>query len=296
MDSTDENPLAFFEFIVNETNLSNQINNQLYYSDGATHFVNPETIGYVEENEFGEYIKHEIAIKDLMIPLLYRKYQQAKNNLNSFCFHNPQSTVENYVRIQFRLIQNIVNSQSELLNNNKYLLLPIRGLVNYINQVLSFSDMSDFELDERSITKGVNKEDDSLFDINQQSDSQVMHSVIDYMCGLNEKREQILNDVDFELLVKYTEELITKEEIPFIERQLKPKLSNGHILISYWTLHKELYTTKRIRPYFYDFIKAVFTSFNENEISSIKSQFGTKVRVYCHDFLPEIIKKSLSKE
>jgi hypothetical protein len=295
MESTDKNPLAFFEYIVNQTHLSHQIDNQLFYSDAKTYVINKDKISYVEENEFGEYIQHKMTIKDLMIPLLYRNYQQTKNSLNSFCFQNSQKSVANYLRIQFKIIQNIVNRQSELLNNNKYLLLPIRGLVNYINEVLIFSDMPDFVLDESSISKGINKED-SLFDINQQSDSQVIHSIIDYMNGLNEKREQILNNVDFELLVKYTKELISKEKIPSFEKQLNPKLSNGHILISYWVLHKELYTTKRIRPYFYDFIKAVFISFNENELSSIKSQFGTKVRVYNHDFLPETIKKHLSRD
>ncbi len=295
MNSTELHPLAYFEYIVNKDNISEVIRKHFYYSDcvsiGLGDLIE---IKYVEQNDFGGHIAKSITTKDLLLPILYREFQKAKVNLHSFCIGNEKLASENYLRIQINTLQALINNNSNLINNHSYFMLPIRGFLNYINDILLTREMERFELDESRIsTTSLSDTEQISFDLSTKSDIEIIHSIFDYMSGLNEKREKILSDEDFELLVKYTTELIEHEKLPVVEKQLEPKISSDLLRFSFWVLHKELYNTQKIRSYFYDFIYAVFLNFKNNDISSIKSQFGTKKRVPPHKFIPEIITNHL---
>ena len=173
-------------------------------------------------------------------------------------------------------------------------MLPLRGILNYVNTILLVPGMERFELDESKISSfTIDSVEQIPFDLTQKTDIEIIHCVFDYMKGLNEQKEKIFSDEDFNLLIEYTTELIEQEKIPVVEKKLQPKISNDLLRFSYWVLHKELYTTKRIKPYFYDFVQVVFLNFKDSHISSIKSQFGTSKRVKKDKFLPEIILNKL---
>lgn len=295
MNSTELHPLAYFEYIINNENISEVIKKEFYYSDcvsiGLGDLIE---IKYVEQNDFGEHVVKSILTKDMLLPILYREFQKAKVILYSFCIDNPKQATENYLRIQINTLQAIINNNSNLINNHLYFMLPIRGLLNYINDILLTPEMERFELEESKIsTTALSDTEQISFDSSTKSEIDIIHSVFDYMNEFNEKREKILSDEDFKLLIKYTTELIKHEKLPVVEKQLNPKISNDLLRFSYWVLHKEIYTTIRIRVCFYDFIKAIFLNFKDNHISSIRSQFGTKKRVKKDVFLPEIISKYL---
>lgn len=295
MNSTDLHPLAYFEYIIDGENILKEIEKELLYSDFSN--INLESsmeVKYMEQNEFGEFEKKCILIKDLLIPKLYREFQKTKNHLYSFYIHNKSLSTENYLRIQVKILQNILNNQSDLINRHSYFMLPIRGIFSYINNFLLLPEMNSFVLDESHILYNYAIiPEQTEFDSTKKSDEEIIHSIFDYMKGLNERRESIFSEEDFNLLIKYTSELVEQEKIPVVEKQLEPKISNDLLRFSYWVLHKELYTTKKIRPYFYDFVQTVFLNFKDSEISSIKSQFGTSSRVKKDKFLPEIILKNL---
>lgn len=295
MNSTDLHPLAYFEYIIDSKNILKEMEKELFYSDYYT--IDKENLTEVktfEQNEFGKFEETNILTKDLLLPKLFREFQKTKNHLYNFTLYNAKLTSGNYLEIQVNILQKIINNHSDLINRHSYFILPIRGILNYINNILKSQEMNSFVLDESNISYGETKILEQIgFDSTIKSDIEIIHSIFDYMNGMNEKREDILSEEDFNLLIKYTSELVEQEKTPVFEKQLQPKISNDLLRFSYWVLHNELYTTKRIKPYFYDFVKTVFLNFKESEISSIKKQFGTSTRVKKDRFLPEIILKNL---
>lgn len=295
MNSTELHPLAYFEYIIDSKNILEVIKNEFLYSDCISYDLrDSREIKYVERNDSGEFIETSILTKDLLLSKLYREFQIAKDNLYSFCINSLKSTRENYLIIQINTLQAIIDKKSKFLSEHAYFLLPLRGILNYINDILLIPEMERFELDESLISSiEIDSSQQNSFESTHKSNNKIISSIFDYMNGFNEKMEKILSDEDFGLLIKYTTELIEDEKLPVIEKQLFPKISNDLLRFSFWVLHKELYTTKRIRPYFYSFIHAVFINFKESDIKSIQSQFGTKSRVYRDKFLPEIILNNL---
>lgn len=293
MKSTELHPLAYFEYVIDTENIVKEIENEFLYSDYLSIDLGDLIeINYVEQNNSGEFLQKSILAKDLLTPKLYREFQNAKSYLYNFCINSTKLATENYLRIQVNILQTILTRQSDLINKHIYLLLPIRGILRYINETLLLPEMTSFELDEIQLTNVFSHNAEQIqFNSIKKSDIDIIHSVLDYLKGNNQKREKILSDEDFEVLIKYTKELIQQEEVPVITKQLHPKISNDLIRFTYWALHKELYTTTTIRNYFYAFVKAVFLNFKESEISSIKSLFGTQKRVPKDNFLPEVISK-----
>ena len=238
----------------------------------------------------GAYIEETSSVEDVIIPVLRVEFDNSKKLLKETILQNNDEFNKRFLRLQFNTLQALIRNKAEFFITYPSFLLPLRGLVRFINEKLLITGMEQFTLNEDLIK--ATTEDNEKYEGN---DDQIIDSIISYMKGKNEKRELILSSKDYELLFKYTSDLISQEKVPTIEKQLNPKLNNDVIRFTFWVLHRELYTTKKLRPYFYDFIKEVFLNFKNNEISSIRSQFGTSKRVFKFDFLPEIIIKHLEK-
>ncbi|MFB9056697.1 hypothetical protein ACFFU9_08075 [Mariniflexile ostreae] len=294
MKTKDENPLAFFEYIFIENNITAELEAQLKYYDFQSHSINlPYVIKYVEYDDWNNSIKGEIEIQKILIPILRREFEKAKEHMYAAFLRNEPSFNLNYLTYQFNTIQSLITNNLSIINKYPFFLLPLKGLVKYINDRLLIPGSDNFVLDENNIEFSI---DDSL-NTYVKSNEQIVHLIFDYMNGKNERKEIILSEEDFNKLISYTLHLIQEESVPVIDKKLNPKLSSKDIIrFSYWVLHKELYNTSKIRTYFYDFIKEVFENFKDNDIASIKSQFGTKSRIFNHAFFPEITKKYLSRD
>ncbi len=278
-----ENPLLFFEYVVNEDNIYAEIDKVIYYYDFASYGINlPNEIKYVEQNEYGEYDEGIIKVQDILIPILRREFENSKKIILDKFLNNNQEYNKNFLLYLFNSLQSLIHNNTKIINRYPFLLLPIRGIVKFINDKLLLPNTDKFMLNEDGIVYNPINEYSSIEKTNEDK----IHSILQYMKGKNEKQKIILTESDYNLLIQYTTHLIEKEEVPVISKQLEPDVTNDTIRFTYWALHKELYTTKQIRTYFYEFIKAVFTKFKDSEIKSIKSQFGTKSRVYKHTFLP----------
>lgn len=291
MEGIIENPLHFFEYIIDETNINKEIEKQINYYDFASYNIElPGKIQYVEQNDLGEYKKGEIEVIKILLPQLRKEFHNSKKRMLEIYLQNNSNDNPNFLRYQFNTIQSLIYNSSNIINKYPYLLLPLRGLVRFINDKLLLLDMERYVLNEDGIqyTTILNQET-----FVSKSNSDIIHDVLSFMNGKNEKQEEILSKEDYNLLIEYTTHLIEKGGLPTFTKQLKPNLTNDVVRFSFWVLHKELYTTTKIRPYFYDFIKLVFENFKDNEISSIRSQFGTKSRVKLDSFLPETIKNYL---
>jgi len=290
MKSTSENPLAFFEFILDENQIKQEIDKKLINYDFRSYSIYlPDEIRYVEYSEDGDSVEGELPVSDVIIPLLRIEFEKSKKLLLDTFLQKSELYNKNFLLVQFNTIQSLVVNKFEFLNKYPYFLLPLRGIIKFLNDKLLHPEMQQFILNEEKVEFSPINENLLI----EKSNDKIIEYTLSYMKGKNEKQESILNGEDYQLLLEYTTHLVAQEEIPSIKKKLAPKLSNDVLRFTFWVLHRELYTTKSIRPYFYDFIKEVFIKFKDNDISSIKGQFGTQARVARHKFLPEIITQHL---
>jgi hypothetical protein len=294
MNFTQKEALAFFEYILIENNISIEIDTQLKYYDFQSYTINlPYIIKYAKYDKWNNNITGELEVQKILLPILRRELEKSKRQLHSIFLSNDSSINLNYLTYQFNTIQSLISNNLNIIKRYPYVLLPLREIVKFINERLLSPGNIKFTLDENDIEIKI---DSSLIEY-EKTTEQLVDSIFDYMKGENERKEIILSEEDFDILIKYTIHLVEKESVPVIHKRLKPNLSSKDLIrFSYWVLHKELYKTSKIRPYFYNFIKEVFESFKNNEIASIKSQFGTKSRVFNHEFIPEIIGNYLLRD
>ncbi|RMZ60365.1 hypothetical protein D1632_05350 [Chryseobacterium nematophagum] len=288
MKSSLESPVLFFEYILNEENIYNELEKRLLYVD-SFNVTLPSEISYTEQNEWGGYVTKSMFVADLLIPILRIEFEKSKKLLVENYINYDVDKNKNFIRYQFNIIQSLVSNHIEVLNKYPYFLLPLRGLVKFINERLTIPDINHFIINEDELTYNPVNETENIL----RSNEDIILSIFEYMKGKNEKGQVILNEQDYQLLLTYITDLVIKEEVPHIVKQLQPKISNDQLRFSFWVLDHELYTTKRKRKYFYDFIKEVFINFKDSEIKSIENQFGTKSRVVKDKFLPDSILKHL---
>ncbi len=291
MNSSTDNPLAFFKHITIESNLLQCIHSLLKYSDFVSYKIKDyKTVEYIELDYYNRPIKGVFELSKVLNPYLKKELLISKNHLKQFCIENEELKVSNYLRLQINSVQKIINDHYELINKYPYVILALRSIVKYINEILILPNTEYYSINEDEIT--VDFKGNDLID---KSNIELIHEIFDYMKGKNEKQEFILNEEDFNTLISYTTYLVENGEIPEIQNKITPNLKKGLISYSYWVLHKELYTSNKIKPYFISFIKLLFSDFKDSQEKSIKNQFGSKTRFYNHNFLPEIISKYLEK-
>ncbi|MFK7000735.1 hypothetical protein [Flavobacterium oreochromis] len=288
MKSTIEHPLEFFEYIINEENIIELIHKEYTCFDGYYDIEFPFRVHCSEINYFGEFESTTHPIGAVISNALKREFYFSKEIIYKAYEDKTNKKFKRYANLQFIIIQNLINTKFETINKFPVIGYALIGLMNYLNMLLS-NENDKLELDLNKIDL-----DAKPYTYFEDNDEAIIYEVFGYMQNKNQKGELILNVVDFNLLISYIKYLVKHEEVPStVSRKLKPKLSNDLLRFSFWVLHKELYTRKRIRSYFYDFIKSVFENFSDSTIESIKKQFGTKIRVKKDDFIPEIIKKNL---
>lgn len=287
MKSNSENPIYFFESL-DEDKVKQEINKMLIYYDFPWYKISlPHEIRIIERDSDGKYVEEISTVKDMLIPLLKAEFENSKKLLMESYLQNNEDYNKKFLRLQFNSLQALIRNKSEFFNIYPFFLLPIRGLVTFINERLLDPGMEQFTLNEDCIKFAA---ENSPIPV---GNDQIIDSIFSYMKGKNEKQELILSNEDYQTLVEYITHLVLHDEVPVVPRKLVPNLTNDVIRFTFWVLHRELYTTKRLRTHFYDFLKAVFAKFKDNEISSIKKHFGTKSRVPRHKFLPEIITRYL---
>ncbi|OWP85301.1 hypothetical protein BWK59_00780 [Flavobacterium davisii] len=288
MKSTIEHPLEFFEYIINEENIIELIHKEYTYFDGYYDIEFPFRVHCSEINHFGEFESTTHPIGAVIRNALNREFYLSKGLISKAYEKKTTEEFKKYAYLRFIEIQNLINTKFETINKFPVIGYALIVLMNYLNVLLSNENYK-LELDLCKIDL-----DAKPFTYFEDNDEAIIYKVFGYMQYKNQKGELILNEEDFNLLISYIKYLVKHEEVPStVSRKLKPKLSNDLLRFSFWVLHKELYATKSIRTYFYDFIKLVFEKFSGSEIESIKSLFGAESRVKRDDFIPEIIKKYL---
>lgn len=288
-------PIRFFESVLkDESNIQGVAKSILYYSDYSSYVFKEHStiIDCIEIDDLtDEAKKHTIYTENLIIDYIKKQYHISRDCIYQFCINKDEVAVKRYLTIQVKAIQLLITKCKVLLAYHPYFLIPLRSLVAYINELLLLPEMDEFKINE-DIVEIIPLRSNLDFDA---TNSEIIYSVLKYMADKNEKQEIILSQDDFNKLIEYTNYLVDKDEVPEIEIQLEPKITFELLRFTFWVLHKELYSTKRIKPHFYKFVRELFVQSNNYQLSSIKSSFAVQSRISRDDFIPNVITKYFKK-
>ncbi|GIM57573.1 hypothetical protein CAPN006_19650 [Capnocytophaga canimorsus] len=254
------NPLNFFISITKEGVFKNLLLETLEYNRIPYSFVNSTTLRITYEED-GIWEEEDVHISFFVENKLNNELTKSRDFIQTYTLENSTEKAIKYLKIQFSFIQLIINNRAPFLVEYPYIFNFFKKLAGYIVFLLKSLDVTDIQLDYRELKKLY--EQNNRATTTQKKDKDLIMSVLSYMKGQNHMRETILSETDFDLLIQYTTHLIEKEELPEIKTQLSPNIHQRLLAFSFWVLHKELYTTKRIKPFFISFLKNVFSNFND---------------------------------
>ena len=300
MESTNYNPLAYFESLIVNNDLNNYL--QKYLDDFIEHSgyeiqnVNRTkgTVKYLDYDIDGKYIvEKEDHFEDSIRVELFNQYNKSKELINESVAEISKSGEDytGFLLLQEKQIQYIINNGEKQINLFPILLKPLNSIVNYINKKY---------LSENKIKIGVNTSFLILEEPKEEynSDVQIIISVLGYLKNNNDKRQKIMSDEQFNLMIKYVNFYVENNTFPQNIKKLDSlKISNNLLRFTFWVLHKKLYTTNSIRQEFIQLIKQIFSDFDNWEESTLKRKFGNRDKVQHNGkhFIPEIIKSELKR-
>lgn len=211
---------------------------------------------------------------------LRKALEEVKNNIIQFNIYNlnNEDEKEKYVELQARYLQNIVDTEKEVLRSFTFIAEYLYEVINELNMILPEG------------SKGKLLDTTYLNLFTPVSEEEKINDIFSFFQGKNEQGERIMSDRDYTQMTEYINILVDREEKPTIEHRLNPKLDNGIITFAFWVLHRELYTTKKIRKYFLEFLKEAFTNFDDVKPESLRSSFGRKTKL-VQNHLPPVLRK-----
>jgi len=120
--------------------------------------------------------------------------------------------------------------------------------------------------------------------MNTQQQKNIAQKHIAFLVGYNRKNEKIMTDSDFARLTTYIYSLIDTGTIPAnIQAISQTGTTSEYLRYTFYLIHKDLYTTRPIRPEWIDLLHAVFTQFQGVEKETIRKKFSTKPTHYDSD-------------
>ncbi|WP_291073029.1 hypothetical protein [Empedobacter sp. UBA5987] len=238
---------------------------------------------YSLENKFLTIHKKEdkpfsISFENVLKEHIDEENQRSKKLLSELSLSNNINIDNLIVRLKNEL-QELINDNYVFYNEYPFIYDSLDEILQYINKYIVPGDNNKIELDTSKIltfnssNKIINK----------------IEEIFSFFKGKNEKGEIILDFNDYEYLKEKILFLVTNNSVPEIERKLKPKLNVNTLSFCFWVLHKELFTSKKIKDNFIDTLQKLFINYKDQEKSSIKKQLGTKSRVTQRKILPKII-------
>lgn len=105
-----------------------------------------------------------------------------------------------------------------------------------------------------------------------------------FFSGYNYNGYKIMTKGNYELLLQYVAAFLKDEVVPADMKPLAQlDISNEYIRYTFYLIHKELYGTRQIRMSMIQFIHAVFSQFAGTEITTTKTKFSVKPKLYDGD-------------
>lgn len=298
MERTNYNPLAYFESLIVNNGLKTLL--QKYLDDFVEHsdykiFDVDKIKGIVKYHDYdidGNYIvENEYHFEDAIQVELLNQYNKSKELINESVAEISKSGEDytGFLLLQEKQIQYIINKGEKQINLFPILLKPLNSIVNYINE--KYLNENKISINTSFLNLEEPKEEYS-------SDMQIIISVLGYMKNNNDKRQKIMSDEQFNLMIEYVNFYVENNTLPQSIKKLDSlNISNNLLRFTFWVLHKKLYTTNSIRQEFIQLVKQIFSDFDNWEESTLKRKFGNRDKVQHNGkhFIPEIIKSELKR-
>lgn len=189
----------------------------------------------------------------------------------------------------------IINSEIENLNNglsypemhNKFSI--ISKINNWLQQQKEIyrqnpSAIFSAEIDAQTISENrknpLPKKDKETF----AEQKKLAYEYLKFLNGFNRNNEKIMSETEFTRLINSINYLIETGSVPEkIKIITQINISADYIRYTFYTIHKALYGTKKIKPEWISFLKAVFSQFNNSEWQTLKTKFSAKPVLYDID-------------
>ncbi|TWP23567.1 hypothetical protein ETU10_07540 [Apibacter muscae] len=294
MESTQEQPVAFFEYFIVNGGLKNS--KQKYIQDfienSGFHVTNIDKekgiVSFFYIDEEGCYIEESYNYALELNKILRKEFYKSKKLIDQAVLDSnlllDKTKADNYFLLIQKTLQYIIDKGGDEINQFPILLKPIKGIYNYINE--KYRNDTNITLQFPEVI------------ISEMEDEALVYKILGYLKGLNNNREKIMSDEQFALMISYVMYFIENEENSTNFQKLQSiKISKNLLRFTFWVLHKHLYTTSKIKDNFLHFIKDMFIDFDTWEFSTFKTKFGNKDKVTIHGlkFIPEIIKSEFKK-
>jgi len=109
-----------------------------------------------------------------------------------------------------------------------------------------------------------------------QQQKATAQKLIAFLSGYNRKNEKIISDDNFARLTTYICSLIDTGTVPTnIQPISHTGTSNEYLRYTFYLIHKELYTTRPIRPEWIELLHNVFTQFKDVDTKTTRKKFST---------------------
>ncbi len=300
MESTKNNPLDYFESLIVNNGLNNLLQNYLddfiEHSDyNITSVDNIKGIvKYLDYDQDGKYINEfEARFENVLGVELFKQYNESKKLIDESVVEMSKSNQDymNFLLLQEKQIQYIINTGEKQITLFPVLLKPLISITNYINQKYLYDSDKKIILNTPLL---------DLEELNEEysSDMQIITSVLGYLKNDNDKRQKIMSDEQFNLMIEYVNFYVENNTFPQNIKKLDPlKISKELLRFTFWVLHKKLYTTNSIRQEFIQLMKDIFSDFDNWDFNTLKTKFGNREKVThnAKPFIPEIIKTELKQ-
>jgi hypothetical protein len=270
MEITSNNPFAYFESLILSNGLETLL--QKFLVDFVEHsdykIIDVDKIKgivkYLDYDADGiDIVEKEDRFEDLLQVELFNQYNKSKELIIEAVAEMSKSGKDYtlFLLLQEKQIQFIINKGEKQIN-----LFPILLKLEELNEVYS-------------------------------SDLQIITSVLGYLKNKNDKRQKIMLDEQFNLMIEYVNFYVENNTLPQNIKKIDSlNISNNLLRFTFWVLHKKLYTTNSIRQEFIQLIKQIFSDFDNWEESTLKRKFGNRDKVpHNKHFIPEIIKLELNR-
>jgi hypothetical protein len=127
--------------------------------------------------------------------------------------------------------------------------------------------------------------------ISTQKQKEIASKRIAFLSGYNRFNAKIMSNNDFARLTTYIFSLIDTGTVPpNIQPISQTETTSEYLRYTFYLIHKELYTTRPIRPEWIDLLHAVFAQFRDVEKETTRKKFSTVPQHYEAD-IKEIEKK-----
>ena len=272
MESTKYNPLAYFESLIVNNGLNNFLQKYLddfiEYSDYKIIHVDKikGIVKYLDYDIDGKFIiEKEEHCENVLEAELFNQFNKSKELINEAVAEISKLKQDyiNFLILQEKQIQYIIKKGEKQIKLFPILLEPLNGITNYINN--KYLNQSDKQIVIDTSFLNLGKPN-----IENNSDLQVITSVLGYLKNNNDKREKIMFDEQFDLMIGYVQFYVDNNTLPDVSSKLDPlNISKNLLRFSFWVLHKKLYTTDSIRQDFILLMKNIFSDFDNWEVDTL---------------------------